>query len=323
MDKGAGKIRRSVRNLDSVPSGESDRSVGVDIRNDKSGVGKDKRRQVESKGLREDVFKKELRSIKITEGEQQALSHVRTYVAFLSCSCSGHSLVSSLLDAHKNAVFSREIKAVRLLIESGDKMGVLVRIMRRSETYTKQGRFHKGSNTSHLVPNQHNGVSERVEVIGDKHGGGTTGVLKVGRNIQVLKDVVGVPVRFIYLDRNPLDHIGAIYKGWGKTLTKRGWESISDGSVSIYLRVMNGIIKCLEALDKNEVIRIKYERLVENPTRVLTQLVEELGLNAERGYIKDCSSIIVDLRKARDYFNISGNRKRKVMNAYESVSNYF
>jgi len=219
------------------------------------------------------------------ERKPPCLDNLTAFVSFLSSSGNGHSLISSLIDAHKNAMVCRE-KMVLTRLYSGklDKAGVIRNVTVGSAKYTLAGRLHKGSNTSHIVPNQFNGKADPLYIIGDKHGTGVASHLaNKPRFLQSITKKLNLPIKFIHVYRNPYNVIAHMTKFYPK------YSTIASAKRVIYrFNITDRAIK--ESI--NPVLSIKFESLIENPRIILNQIMDFLSLPIYRGFIRDCASII-------------------------------
>src|SRR5215207_7292340 len=94
---------------------------------------------------------------------------------FIGYPRSGHSLVGALLDAHPNAIIAHELNALECVEKGVDKGCIFQLVLENSRKFAKSGRRWEGY--SYKVSNQWQGRFERLLVIGDKKGGGSTRIL--------------------------------------------------------------------------------------------------------------------------------------------------
>ena len=211
-------------------------------------------------------------------------SQLKCFVGFISFSGNGHSLVSSILDAHKQAIISRE-KCILWNIE-GMKVAperVFTYIARASQIYTDNGRPHKGSGTKHIVLGAHNGFVERPLVIGDKHGFGTA--VRIKNNPELLKMMrkkLGLPLKFIHVYRTP----------FAATEHYRRFRPHQDLDRAIWhIKQRYSIVEsALKNLTNYH--SVKMEDLLRNPKGVIRKLLNYVGLSPYPGYLKGCEELI-------------------------------
>ena len=132
--------------------------------------------------------------------------HVERYCFFVGYARSGHSLIGSLLNAHREMVVSNELNSLRFVQHGFRRNQVFALVLARDAMFGNMGRLWTGYDYS--VPNQFQGRFTRLKVIGDKQGGGSTRRLREDLGlIERLRRVVGVPIRVLHVTRNPFDNI--------------------------------------------------------------------------------------------------------------------
>lgn len=220
--------------------------------------------------------------------EPSTYANLKGFVSFLSFSGSGHSLVSSLLDAHKNITISREqLILQRLYKEELSRTKAFHHIVSASSNYTLKGRPHKGSNTSHLVPNQFNGNSRHIKFLGDKNGYGTVSGITCKVNfLEDLDRIIKLPLYFIHVYRNPYHSIAHSFRCYPRL----DIHTSANRLISKYLQTDIAINNVLEF--GYPLISVKYESLVLDPPSILTNLLSFFSLTPTKSYLSSCSSII-------------------------------
>jgi hypothetical protein len=207
-------------------------------------------------------------------------------VAFASFSGCGHSLVSSIIDGHKNAIISREQKVLlRLYTGRIDPPQAWSAIYNASLHYTKRGRWHKGSETSHIIPGHYNGTAKDVvNILGDKHGlGFIRNVSECPDFIQKIKSITNLPLHILHIYRNPFDVIAHSYKFMP--------ERNLDGVVKLVVRrfkLANYAVQV--AKNWSNVLDVKLEDL---SGIQISNILQFLGLEDYEDFIQSADSIIV------------------------------
>jgi hypothetical protein len=188
-----------------------------------------------------------------------------------------------MLDAHKDIVISRELKALeKVYLNNIDKEKILNGIISASESYTLRGRPHNGTHTSHLVPGQFNGKTNSPLMIGDKHGFGTTScILKYADFTQVVESKLNLPIYFIRVYREP-----------GKTA-----EYLNDFYKSGIKATRAKVIKRFELSNKAaglvpNVLTIHFDSFVKSPVKYLRTILNFLNVENYKGYLQSCANII-------------------------------
>jgi len=247
--------------------------------------------------------------------KQHSLSNLVKFVSFLSFSGNGSSLISSLIDAHKHALVSREqLLLVRLYKRTISKNHLVTSVIAHSIQYSRLGRPHKGSNSYHKVPNQYNGASGDVRVLGDKSAYGTAlNLVNSPKFLSTVSSTLGLPIYFIHTYRNPYDvtaHMRKFYTKYSmdetvNRITHR--YSIIDRALSL----VNG---------HAPILSINFNHFVSDPEHTLTQVLNFISLSPYSNYLKDCSSIVKPalLHEASDV-SWTDNQLSKISNLCSSL----
>lgn len=227
-----------------------------------------------------------------------SLRNLRGIVSFLSFSGCGHSLLSSMIDAHRNAIVSREqLLLNKLYLGRIDKDKMLKAAIVSSGKYTQLGRFHKGSNTSHLVPNQSNGVSSDIHILGDKHGFGVVAYINgCSDYLSRLNSILMLPIYFIHMQRNPLDVIAHTRK----FETRHSISMIAKKVESKFLLLR----EALKKVGKSNYLTVSYEELVNHCDDTLIKILDFLHLDSYKGFTADCAKI-VDKSKVNEWDDVN------------------
>lgn len=245
------------------------------------------------------------------------MSNIRAFVSFLSSSGNGHSLVSSLLDAHRNVTVSRERQVLKRLIKNKEVevKDMFEDIIAYSVKYTEKGRPHNGTGTSHLVPNQFNGFpySYPLLVIGDKHGFGTAKLIAQPNNLRLLERRLHLPIYFLHIHRNPFDTIAHLSKFYTKSL-----DQVIE-TVGTRLAIVDIAMKKAKRLGK--VLSFSIEDFVSNYRSYVRKVLRFLALEPYRGYIRDCSKVLrPDLLNERCEINWTNEQIDKITAICDSFS---
>ena len=152
-------------------------------------------------------------------------------------------------------------------------------IIRNSSNYTKRNRFHSGSQTYHLVPGQFNGFSKKPIVIGDKNGYGT--VSGIYNADYVIRDILGIPIHYIHVYRNPYDTIAYL---------NRFYKSGLGGTTAKVLRRLDCIDKVLYKV--GDYLSIRYEDLMLDTSSILNKVLSYLDLPIYKGFIESCRKVL-------------------------------
>jgi len=207
---------------------------------------------------------------------------IRTFCLFVGYPRSGHSLVGSLLDAHPNTIIANELDVLRFVSAGFSRDQIFYLLLRNSELYSRKGRTQTGY--KYDVPNQWQGRTNQLLVLGDKKGGMTT--QRLSQNPLLLEEIrtlLKVPIKFIHVVRNPFDNITTMAIRTNSTILK---ETIHYFELCLKNTLM------LEIAGPQNVLTIRHEDLIVTPETTLAKMVSFLDIETEEEYFKDCAGII-------------------------------
>jgi hypothetical protein len=232
---------------------------------------------------------------------KRVLDGVRTYVLFIGCPRSGHSLLGSLLDAHPDAVIAHELDALKYVAAGWSKRELYARILRQDRDFTAAGRSWYGYD--YRVPGQWQGRFRDLRVIGDKRGGVTTE--RLGDDpalLDRLGHLVSVPVVILHVTRNPYDNIVTMARRSGQTLDQAAQRYI--GLCSVVERVRRA---------RPDTLDVAHEDLVADVAGVLGRVCAALRLTADSEYLNACHSVVFDApRTTRTELEWDESTRRRV-----------
>ena len=225
--------------------------------------------------------------------EHKEFRSIDTYCGFLGHGRSGHSLIGALVNAHPNAVISHELNAFRFINRHVPRHILYGLIVERDRWFSANGA--KWWDYSYEVPGQWQGRWTTLRVIGDKKGGQTTRLLTNNPHlVQRLRKTVGVPVRFLWVIRNPYDNIATKYR--------RPIKRTMEEWTSRYFVALSTIEKLIETeLDPSEILIFRIEDFIRAPAQGLDAICEFLGLDELPGYREACTSVVFpEVSRTRD-----------------------
>ena len=216
------------------------------------------------------------------------LTKLEKFVSFISSSGNGHSLISSFIDAHSDALVSRErLILCRLYDGKTVRDRALNHIVAASAEYTSRSRPHKGSGTKHVVPGFYNGVSQAPKVIGDKHGWGVSCYLTTKDDfVSSLHNKLNLPLYFIHIYRHPLNVIAHLKKFYlDKSLNRIIDIVLHRQSVS-----EQAFCRCLDM--SIPTLSVQFEKLVKDPINQIHRIFDFLGLRYIPNLVSACCGVI-------------------------------
>lgn len=233
-----------------------------------------------------------------------------SFCLFFGYGRSGHSLVGSLLDAHREAVIAHEYDAVGAFCNDMAPDDLFKALIDNSRQQAESGRKQTGY--SYVVDNQWQGTCERLRVLGDKQGGVTT--LHLGEQpdrLEGFRAYVGVPLKCILVLRNPYDIVSSMVRNNRKG---QGLDHCLDSFAVLteYIEVI------MDRLDSTELFTLRHEDLMTQTDASLRDLTGFLGLDAPDDYIRACSALIWEQpRRSRDLIEWNDRGRQTVANIIE------
>lgn len=212
---------------------------------------------------------------------------IQTYCMFIGYPRSGHSLVGSLVDAHPNIIVAHELDALQFIYARFSKRQIYYLLLENSCAFGKAGR--KSRSYSYEVSNQWQGRFNKLQVIGDKHGEGTTLRLRACPwLLQRLRSVIDVEIKLIHTIRNPYDNISAI-----SMKTKRHGRSLDlRESIEYYFSPCETVADVKKQIKSDDLFELRHESFIDSPKTYLKEICHFLGVNAPNDYLNSCASIV-------------------------------
>ena len=237
-----------------------------------------------------------------TDGDLQA------FCLFMGYTRSGHSLIGAFLDAHPDSIVAHsskifeydEHKALTGRLSYSTREDLIAALLHQSQRQTAGGR--RGGTrlingvperVSYAVPGGHQGTYDRLRVVGNKAGQESPMVWQCNpRVFDEIEELVGAPVRFLHVYRNPWDNIASMGRVHEDKAPKR------------YFRRAQ-IVQKFKAEGTQPVLDVRFESVVADPLPQLRTIFEFYGLDASDDLIEACASVIAPepnpSRRTRDW----------------------
>jgi hypothetical protein len=204
------------------------------------------------------------------------------FLFFVGYGRSGHSLVGSLLDAHPKVAIAHELNALKHFKQGYSYEDVVMAAKYNAYIFHHFGRNYTGYD--YVVPGQHQGRFDELEILGDKKGNGTARQMR--KNpwlIDRVEEAVPVPYYYVHVIRNPFDNIA--------TRATRRNTSLRDGFRGYFLNV--DLVVDLKKRHPGRVLDVYLDDLMESPQATLTALLQGLGVaTIPQDYLDACASIL-------------------------------
>jgi hypothetical protein len=206
---------------------------------------------------------------------------------FIGYPRSGHSLIGALLDAHPNIIISHELNALRYVRAGFSKLQIYYLQLDKSRWHARVGRA--GSTYSYQVPNQWQGRFDKLLVIGDKKGAGTTLRLQsTPRLLKRLYSLIGTRIGFIHVIRNPYDNISTMLR---RAQEKEQQVELRD-CINRYFFLCHAVSAVKDQIPNRDWFELRHEAFIGSPQTHLQELCHFLGVEASEDYLNSCASIV-------------------------------
>lgn len=212
---------------------------------------------------------------------EEVFGGLETYCMFIGYPRSGHSLIGALL-AHPNMIIAHELNVLEHLRAGLNRTQIYHLLLENSQTKakTREG----GPRHSYQIPIQWRGRFQKLRVIGDKQGGGSTRHLsKHPDSLQRLRETIPLEIKFIHVVRNPYDNISTM-------AARKSWAL--GASLEHYFSLCRRVESIKKQFAVGELFELRHESFIDNPQVVLKELCRFLGQDAADDYLNDCASIV-------------------------------
>ncbi len=243
-------------------------------------------------------------------------SELEGFCFFIGYARSGHTLVSTLLNAHPEVVIAHELDAARFVRHGFRRSQLFSLLLQRDQQFGENGRTWSGY--QYEVPGQFQGRFERLRVIGDKRARAT--VLQIAQQPRLLervRRVVRVPIRVVHVTRNPFDNIA--------TEARRHNMSLSQAT-AWYEQICRAVSVVRPLLDPSELVDLRYEDFVGDTARSLESLAGFVGVRPEQAYLEACAGIVwPSTNRSRDSVDWSEAERRgveRLIETYDVLGSY-
>jgi len=239
------------------------------------------------------------------------------YCLFMGAPRNGHSLVGSMLDAHRNVVMAHELGVPKYLLAHFSVRQLQLLLIANARRHAASGRRH--IHYSHAIRGQWQGRYEDLRVIGDKHGEGF--LLSVRARPWLAHALIERldPLYLIHVIRNPFDAIASV-AGTGKR------NKSPEQVIGYFDRLYETLTRVQEQLPPGRLHEVRFEDLQSHPREQLGMVCRFLDVDPTADYLDACASIVLrelpDRRNQVHWDDSSRQRVEALIRKYPFLSGY-
>jgi Sulfotransferase family len=246
-------------------------------------------------------------------------SNIEKVCMFIGYPRSGHSLVGSLIDSHDSALIAHELNILKLVSKGMDQQKIFESIV--NFTDKSKRRRKKWAGYSYEITDSWQGKYDKLTVIGDKKGGGTSrGIMKNPELIDQLIETFDNKLKFVHVIRNPYDIITTQYSKLIIKTKKSFLRKIDE----FFIRV--SVINEVKSDGRIPVYDFYHEKLISNPEDNIKELCEYLSLECSEKFLENCTNkLFTEPRKSRFNYKWTDEQIEMVaqgMKKYEHLNAY-
>jgi hypothetical protein len=240
-----------------------------------------------------------------------------SFCLFIGYPRTGHTLVSSIIDAHSEAVISRRPATVGLIPHFSGAQIIEISLRNSRKTATtpvRQGVYE------YSIPDQWQGTYRKLKVVGNRNAPVTLEALSRSPKLYgELQRKIGTEIRFIHVVRNPFDTISRIEKQNKLTFEEAAvWFSTMCSQFTAFLSSLP---------DNNPLVHTIYlEDLIASPQSEISKMLNFLNLNTDEKYLDACASIIwskpSQARKTREWSKADRDMVNSISQEFDYLSRY-
>jgi hypothetical protein len=198
---------------------------------------------------------------------------------------SGHTLIRAMLDAHPNITISHELNVLELVERDKSAKSIYERIEKNSKRQAAAGNLWQ--TYDYGISGQSQGHSDPLHVIGDKKGGRTALMLHSFPGLlSKLQRIISLPIKMIHVIRNPYDTVASLYD------LESHKENSLEQNITIYGRQLKGVLFAKDRLGSVNVMDVRHERFVADPSESMRGICRFLGVDASDDYLNAVCSIV-------------------------------
>jgi hypothetical protein len=222
-----------------------------------------------------------------TPEDKAKLQGIERFCLFVGQSRSGHSVMGTLLNAHRHAVVAHGLDILDFMRSGVKGEDLLLLLLDRDRWLGERSRIIGGY--SYDIPGLWLGDQSAIRIIGDKRAGSTSRYLAEDPTLlRQLSEELQLPLCLIHHVRNPWDNISSIWSR--KTL---GVERSLAETIGHYFEMLQGATIGIEnAPPGTQSLRTFHEELISYPHQVMTEVFGLLGQAVDTHFLDSCAAFV-------------------------------
>jgi Sulfotransferase family len=239
---------------------------------------------------------------------RRAFRDVEHFLIFIGYPHSGSTLVGSLLNAHPEAVVSHEANILRYVKPGITRQQLFALVLEGDRRFAAVGR--RWMHIDYALPGTHQGTFDHLRVVGDKMAQRASRQIYADPSVlDRLRRIVGVPIRVLYLTRNPFDNIASMAS---PSMTQRPPKSLSE-VVERYRGLADAVDDVRRRLESEELLTLSYESVSADPARRMSEICRFIGVDATESFLETCARAIrPGASRSRDRITWPSEERRAV-----------
>jgi hypothetical protein len=218
---------------------------------------------------------------------RRAFHDVEHFVLFIGYPHSGSTLVGSLLNAHPDVVISQEANILQYVKPGVTRQQLFALVLEGDRRFAAVGR--RWMHIDYSLPGTHQGTFDHLRVIGDKMAQRASRQIHADPSVlDRLRRTVRVPIRVLYLTRNPFDNIASIAS---PSMTQRPPKPLSE-VVERYRDLAVAVDDVRRRLKSDELLTLSYESVSADPAGRMADICRFIGVDATESFLETCARTI-------------------------------
>lgn len=213
------------------------------------------------------------------------MQEVEGILLFLGHAHSGHSIIGAMIDSHPEAAIANEINILKSIRDHKLTKDQILNILYKESLGDNKTKEWLNSEYEYTFLQTQQGLTTHPKILGDKKAGGTTRIICNSEwTLDHLLHLFGTKVKFIYVERNPIDIVSA-YAYYMK-------QRPSQFHVDRYIENRLTSLKVKKLVNSEQWLHIKQNNFVHKPEENLTRIFNFLDLSNDNKLNKHLSSYV-------------------------------